>query len=357
MPRIPTRSAATASLTVVLCIAGRAPAGVTPSDVIMAPAYAGDYAPVDLGVVPQVPGPLGGIAFAPGDPNTLLVAGSATHAGGAVYAVPLERTECGQIVGYAGTAVAVATTPFIDGGLTHGPGDVLLYTTYDDNTLGQVMAGSTAADRVIALTELGVIPSTGTTTVVPSGMPGAGRLKIASFDAGTWYDATLVADPSGTFDLAAVTPLAGSVAPGPEGILYVPAGYPQFPDGGVLVTKWSAYRVDAYDVDGVGDPIVGTERVFVEQLAGAEGACLDPVTGDFVFSSLWLVDRIVVVRPLEACREDLAPPGGDGIVDFADVLALIAQWGESCTSADLDLDGIVDFGDVLALFGSWGPCP
>ncbi|MCP3903376.1 MAG: hypothetical protein GY715_07045 [Planctomycetes bacterium] len=332
-------------------------AGGTPTDVIMAPQYKNAYVPFDLGEMQGVTGPLGGIAFAPGDPDTLLVADNATDATAAVYAVPLMRNECGCIVGYAGPAVAYATTPFIDGGLTHGPADVLLYTTYDGNTLGQIRSGSTSADRVIDLTALSVAPSTGTMAVVPAGMPGAGRLKIASFDASAWYDAVLVDDGAGTFDVTSVTPLAGSVGPGPEGIVYVPAGHPLFPDGGVLVTKWSAFRVDAYDVDAVGDPVIATERIFVEQLSGAEGACMDPVSGDFVFSTLWFLDRVVVIRAKGECAADLAPPGGNGTVDFGDYLALLSQFGQSCTPADLNLDGAVDFGDVFVLFGSWGPCP
>lgn len=46
---------------------------------------------------------------------------------------------------------------------------------------------------------------------------------------------------------------------------------------------------------------------------------------------------------------------GDGLVGFADLLALLAAWGpcaESC-AADLDDDGVIGFGDLLVLLAAW----
>ncbi|MHC5114662.1 MAG: DUF5818 domain-containing protein [Planctomycetota bacterium] len=45
---------------------------------------------------------------------------------------------------------------------------------------------------------------------------------------------------------------------------------------------------------------------------------------------------------------------GDGVVDFADVLVVISQWGPCAgCSADLDGSGSVDFGDVLSVISAW----
>lgn len=56
------------------------------------------------------------------------------------------------------------------------------------------------------------------------------------------------------------------------------------------------------------------------------------------------------------CRADL---DGDGIVDGADLTALLGEWGacgeEGCR-ADLDHDGLVDGADMTQLLGDWGNC-
>ncbi len=45
-------------------------------------------------------------------------------------------------------------------------------------------------------------------------------------------------------------------------------------------------------------------------------------------------------------------------VGFADVLALIAAWGEcGACAADLDGNGLVEFADILIVIAAWGPCP
>lgn len=55
-----------------------------------------------------------------------------------------------------------------------------------------------------------------------------------------------------------------------------------------------------------------------------------------------------------ACSADL---DGNGVVDFGDLLALLAAWGGTGPSIeDLDLDGTVGFGDLLVLLADWGPC-
>jgi subtilisin family serine protease len=48
---------------------------------------------------------------------------------------------------------------------------------------------------------------------------------------------------------------------------------------------------------------------------------------------------------------DPSPP--DGFVDVQDLLAMLEQWGETHSSADLDLNGSVDVGDLLILLANW----
>jgi hypothetical protein len=49
---------------------------------------------------------------------------------------------------------------------------------------------------------------------------------------------------------------------------------------------------------------------------------------------------------------------GSGIVDFADLLAILARWGPSCAGCpeDVDGDGVVAFPDLLHVLSGWGPC-
>ncbi|MCP3904049.1 MAG: hypothetical protein GY715_10485, partial [Planctomycetes bacterium] len=57
----------------------------------------------------------------------------------------------------------------------------------------------------------------------------------------------------------------------------------------------------------------------------------------------------------DLCPADL---DGTGMVDFADVLLVLAQWGPcppDCV-ADITGDGEVNFADILAVLGGWGPC-
>lgn len=55
-----------------------------------------------------------------------------------------------------------------------------------------------------------------------------------------------------------------------------------------------------------------------------------------------------------ACVEDI---NGNGNVDFGDVLAILAAWGNAGGPEDIDGSGFVDFGDILAVLAAWGPCP
>ena len=88
----------------------------------------------------------------------------------------------------------------------------------------------------------GIDPSVGTLAFVPPGFPGAGDLKIASYDAGTWYTVVLSPDGNGTYDIISVSDpilLAGG-ANGPEGIIYVDAAGPDASRMDPSKQGWSA---------------------------------------------------------------------------------------------------------------------
>jgi hypothetical protein len=95
----------------------------------------------------------------------------------------------------------------------------------------------------------------------------------------------LTPDGSGTSTLGAPT-VDIDLSGGPISIAYVPPGSPLFPTAAVLLSEYDSDVSVAYDVDGNGNPIPATRRVFVSNLTGAEGAVIDPVSGDFLASTL-----------------------------------------------------------------------
>jgi hypothetical protein len=245
-----------------------------------------------LGSPGDVPPNLGGITFL--DSDTLLVGGAANAPNGEIRQVDVVRDINGHITGFAGPSTAFASAPQIDGGLAFGPGGVLFATGYPTNELLQFAPGSTTPDRTDSLAP-DVTGSVGTLTFVPSGFPGAGQLKIASYSTSTWYTLDLTPDGSGTFDLGP-TSLPTAIQGGPEGIVYIGAGNPGFLLDSVLVSEYSSNAVGAYDIDSNGDPILLSRRDFLTGLSGAEGAVIDPVTGDFLFSTFGGSNQILVIQ-------------------------------------------------------------
>ena len=264
----------------------------------MAPAFAGSYTISSLGSVPDVPPLYGGIQFAAGDPNTLIIGGFSNTALGAFYSVGLVRDASNHITGFSGAATLFAEGAFNDGGLEYGPGGVLFYTRFPTNELGQIEPGSATTDRVIDLTALGVGSSVGALGFVPAGQPGAGQLKIVSYDTGEWYSVVLSPDASGTYDVVSVTLEVdlGYATADPEGFVYVPFGSPVFVTPSILMSEYLSGNVGTWQVDSNGDPILGTRADFIFGLEGAEGALIDPLTGDFLFSTFGGGDQVFVVQ-------------------------------------------------------------
>ena len=255
--------------------------------------FTGDYSVTDLGSPGNVPGSLGGITFL--DNDTVLIGGAANGANGAIYAVDVVRDAVtNTITGFAGPGTLFASAPNIDGGLDWAPNGTLFYTGYSNNIIGQIKPGSTAPDKVINLAGLGVGGSVGTLRFVPAGFAGAGQLKVLSYSGNTMYTVGFAEDGSGTYDLSAATnPIA--VGGGPEGIVYIDEANAAFDADSVLISEYGLGRVSAYEIDANGDPILATRRDFITGLGGAEGAAIDPVTGDFLFSTFGGGDRVVVV--------------------------------------------------------------
>jgi|GEM_PF-784731 len=69
------------------------------------------------------------------------------------------------------------------------------------------------------------------------------------------------------------------------------------------------------------------------------------------FSGAW----IMTLDSPSSCAADIAPPGGDGVVDSVDLGAILAGWGTP--DADIDGDGTTTAADLSLVLAGWGVCP
>jgi uncharacterized membrane protein len=69
------------------------------------------------------------------------------------------------------------------------------------------------------------------------------------------------------------------------------------------------------------------------------------------FTGAWTA---VLDQPI-ACLGDIAPPGGNGLVDIDDLSAILVAWGTP--NADVNGDGNTDAADLALVLSGWGACP
>lgn len=277
------------------------------------PFYAGSYTVNSIGSVPQLPTNYGGLTFL--DNDTILIGGAANQAPGRIYQVDVVRGAGNHITGFSGTATLYGNMgTYNDGGVVIGPGGVLFTSQWPVNKLGQTKPGSNVEDKVIDLGLLGVAGSHAALNFVPAGFGGAGRIKLVSYGGGQWYDAQLAPDGNGTYDLIGLSQVllanGNNVPGGPEGFVYIAGGNPLFANNSMLLSAYANGTVDSYEVDANGDPILNTRRTFVAGLSGAEGAAIDPLTGDFLFSTFGGANQVVVVQGFNTPPPPPPPPVG-----------------------------------------------
>ena len=259
------------------------------------------YAITDLGSITDLPTPYGGLTIRPASPDTLYICGTANQTGGAVYKVPLVRDAVSQqITGFGGPAVMYALAPNNDGGLSFAPNGTMLYTRFSMNEWGQLLMNGTTLS--IPLTPLGISASVGSHVFVPAGSPGAGNLIMASYSASIMYKVPFTIGVDGDYQPSAPTasvPVT-SLASGPEGIAYVPNGSAGFTNPSMVVSAYGMGKIVVFEVDADGLPIPSTVRDMITGLSGAEGALIDPLTGDFLFSTFGGANRVIRVSGFEA---------------------------------------------------------
>jgi hypothetical protein len=295
---------------------------------VIAPAFQSHYAiTADLGQYPLYPfgGNYSALCFSPTDPNELLVAAQVTTLARGIVRTTVARDGNGHITGFSGVTGNFAyAAPNIDSGLAYGPNGVLFATTYPDNLLYQYKPGSFERDKINDLGALGVYPSTGSVTFVPAGNAGAGGIRfIQNWPYGRMYTADLAADGGGTYNVTNVTGVmefGGGNSPGQ--MLWVPPNSPGFDNANkhVLLANYGSQRIAAYQLDANGHPNFGTQSAFMTGLVGSLGAVVDPLTGDFLFSTYGASgagDHIYVVSRVTGGASN-GDYNGDGFVNAAD---------------------------------------
>ena len=263
--------------------------------IVIDPIFAAHYSCVDLGTLVSVPAPWGGFAVKADDTETLLITGSARSPGGRLYAVPIGRDADCHISGFTGASLDIAEAPFNEAGIAYGPGGVLFLAQSIVNNIGQLKIGSTVTDKIVDMEALGFAKTMCGVGFVPPGFPGADQLKLINWPSpGSWYDASYAPDGAGTYDITSVTPMA-SLPGGAAGFVFIAAGNVGFPGNTVLVSEYDAGKVVAYELVGMSDPDPTTRKPFIHGLTGAQGGVVDPVSGDFLFST-FAPTRIIAIR-------------------------------------------------------------
>ncbi len=280
------------------------PATPAGPEVELAPPFDTLYTAYDLGVVPGVPDPLGGTAILAGHDDTLLVAGGSEDASGAIYSIGVTRA-CGHITGFTGTAVQVATTPYVDANLVYASSDLLLYSEWPEYTVSQLAGAAMAPNRSTDLRTLGMTSTDdsgpGGLGYVPPSIPGAAhQLRLVTWPMGRWFHVATSPDAN----LLAITGVTQTqtLPNNPGGFAYVPAGSPGFTAQSLIVAEWSQTdvtldRVAVYTVDDMGDPMVATRHEFFQKFPRPWGAYFEPVTGDYLFLSWGAgIDHVYIVQ-------------------------------------------------------------
>ena len=261
---------------------------------------AAGYVLTDLGSIEQLPAQYGGLTIRPEQPNTLYIGGHANTSSGALYSVALVRDPAtNHITGFGGAAVMYVAAPNNDGGIIFAQNGTLLFTRYSMNELGQVLPDNTYVST--PLTNYGISSSVGALAFVPAGYPGAGSLVFSSYSASIMYKVPFSIDVNGQYlfsnQIAEVSVFG--IASGPEGIAYIPEGSAAFSNPSMVISSYANGTVVAFEVGDHGLPVPATAREMVTGLTGAEGALIDPLTGDFLFSTFGGNNKVIRITGFE----------------------------------------------------------
>ncbi len=262
--------------------------------VVIQPPYTSGYVACALGNFTGLPNGIGAITFKRDDPNTLLVATNVTSYPGMIYSVPVQRNADNHIIGVNNPGTLFATASYVDSGMAYGPGNILFYSRWPVNEIGEIKPGSVSTDKVIALSSLGFPSAVSGLNFVPDGFPYAGELKLVAYQTGDWYAAELSPEADGTYSIATITKKA-KISNYNEAFTYVPTSSPQFPDySAMLVAEYYNGVISAYTLDSESNPVPNSRSTFLSGIFYIKGSVIDPLTGDLIFTTRGA--RVTAVR-------------------------------------------------------------
>jgi len=119
-----------------------------------------------------------------------------------------------------------------------------------------------------------------------------------------------------------------------------------------LVCEYGNGSVAAYLLNASGSPIGSSRREMVVGLSGAEGAVIDPVTGDFLFGTYGGGNRIVRVTGFAAPPKCPVDFNEDCFLDFTDFDLFVENFEAGTAKADFNADGFITFEDFDAFVGA-----
>jgi pimeloyl-ACP methyl ester carboxylesterase len=262
------------------------PDNCTPAaGVVIQPLYSNGYVACALGTLKGLPAAIGAITFKDGDPNTLLVATYTETSPAAIYSVPVHRDADNHILDFSNSGTYFASAPYVSTGMAYGPENLLFYSRWPVNELGEIKPGSALTDKIIGLSALGVTPSVSGMNFVPDDFSNAGELRLVTKQTSDWYAATLSLESDGTYSIATITKKT-RISSYPEGFVYVPPASSPFPDhSAMLVGEYYNGAISAYSLDSESNPVPTSRNVFLTGLPWVKGSAFDPVTGDLIVAT------------------------------------------------------------------------
>jgi hypothetical protein len=127
----------------------------------------------------------------------------------------------------------------------------------------------------------------------------------------------------------------------------------------MVVAEYGAGNIATYELTATGDPNVATRRTFISGLGGAEGAFIDPFTGDFLFSTFGGGNHVIVVRgfvpppPCYAnCDGTLVPP----YLNINDFVCFQTRYAQGDTWANCDgstIPPILNINDFICFLNKY----
>lgn len=118
------------------------------------------------------------------------------------------------------------------------------------------------------------------------------------------------------------------------------------------------FEIDWYTIDGGGAMDVTDGSPIGFTLSGTIGQPDAGVLSGGTFQVAGGFWASAAKPGASTCPMDIAPPGGDGVINVSDLLLVIAHWGPcpDCV-ADANGDDVVNVNDLLTILANWGACP